>query len=472
MNAVPDSQLLVRYARQGDEAAFGELLQRHLDLVYSAARRLVVDPHLAEDVCQGVFSALAGQAAEVAGRLEQGVPLSGWLHVTTRNLAAKAVRTEARRRQREQEAHVMQHPNESADAMWEQIAPHLDQALTELAEPDRDALLLRFFERQTAKEIGTRLGIGEEAAQKRVSRALERLRGVFVARGLAVPVSGLAGTITAHAVQAAPAGLAAAIGATLAGGAGAGAGITLLQIMTTTKVSAVVGTLVIAGLLTVTVVQQRERTRLQNQLDELRAAQTNEAASLGPASAKVIEAPSGELLKLRGEVAQLRRQEKELDRLAAENARLRTAQSTPAQRREAQAAEKEAFRELALVRMNYARNWGLAFMLYAEANGGMMPERLDDAAAFLGETGSGGHFDPDQFELLYHGPLKDLKDSARSIVLREKEAVSNPERPGWARTYLFADGHTEIHHSEDGNYEPWEKERQAQPRPAAGAGGE
>lgn len=472
MNAVTDAELLDRYARRGDEAAFGELVRRHLDLVYSAARRLVADPHLAEDVSQGVFSALAGQAVEVAGRLGQGTPLSGWLHVTTRNLSAKAVRGEARRRQREQEAHAMQSPNESADALWDQISPHLDHALAELPEPDRDALLLRFFERRTAKEIGVHLGVGEEAAQKRVNRALDRLRGVFVARGLAVPVTGLAGAITAHAVQAAPAGLAVAIGASLATGAGAGLGITFLKIMTTTKVSTVVGTLAIAGLLTVAVIQQRERARLQTQLAALRAEQTIPAASAEAVPAQAAEGQSDELLRLRGEVAQLRRQEQELQRLAAENARLRAAQTATAQLGGAPNAELEAFRELGLAKMNYARSWSIAFMLYADENGGVFPPRMEDAAAFLGETESRGRFGPDQFELLYHGPLKDLKDPARTIVLREKEATPNPERPGWVRTYLFADGHCEIHHSDDGNHEAWEKDRQPELRPpTASAGG-
>lgn len=362
----------------------------------------------------------------------------------------------------------MQSPNESADTTWEQISPHLDDAMADLSEADRDALLLRFFERRSAKEIGSRPSTSEEAAQKRVSRALERLRAVFVARGLAVPVSGIAGAITAHAVQSAPAGLALAIGASVLGNAGAG--ITLLQLMTTTKTITLAGAVLVAGLFGVAVFQQRERARLQSELDGLRASKTAEPAAAVPAPASVNEAPSDELLKLRGEVAQLRRKSQELQRLTAENARLRAATAAPKTDRAKAAPEIETYRQMAMAKMNYAKSWGMALFMFAEANGGMMPGRLEDAAAQLEGTESGGQFNPDQFELVYHGSWKGLQDPARSILLREKEAVPNPERPGWARTYLFADGHTEIHHSDDGNYEPWERERQPLSKATDGRG--
>ena len=237
-----DHELLSRYARENSQAAFAELVARHVNLVYSAARRLVVDAHLAEDVTQAVFVALAANAAIVAERLRAGTPLSAWLHLTTRNIAAKLVRSETRRRQREQAALAMHsHPPDDETTLWNQIAPHLDPALAELAEPDRNAVLLRFFERKTAREIGQRLGISEEAAQKRVHRAVDRLRSIFVSRGLAVPSASLAGVLTIHAVHAAPAALASSVTAVavagVATGASWGAGTGILTIMASTQLN-------------------------------------------------------------------------------------------------------------------------------------------------------------------------------------------------------------------------------------------
>jgi RNA polymerase sigma factor (sigma-70 family) len=205
VNALSDQQLLGEYAEGQSEAAFAELARRHVDLVYSAAMRMLCDAHLAEDVTQAVFLALARNARQLTAR----PILSGWLHRTALNLAVKAVRSEVRRRAREQKAAAMnQLLATEPDTTWEHIAPHLDAALGELSEPDRDALLLRYFERQSAREMAQTLGTSEEAAQKRVSRAVERLRECFAKRGVTVGASSLVGLVSAQAVQAAPVGLA------------------------------------------------------------------------------------------------------------------------------------------------------------------------------------------------------------------------------------------------------------------------
>src|SRR5437667_3825471 len=202
MNSLTDQELLRDYTGRRSEAAFAELVRRHVDFVYSAALRMVRDAHLAEDVAQGVFVALAQSASQLRDR----PVLSGWLHRTTQNLAANTVRSDVRRRAREQEAAAMNELHEP-DAVWEDIAPHLDNALGELSEADRDALLLRYFEGKSAREIAQTLGTSEDAAQKRVSRAVERLREFFAKRGVTVGASGLAVVISANAVQAAPVGL-------------------------------------------------------------------------------------------------------------------------------------------------------------------------------------------------------------------------------------------------------------------------
>jgi DNA-directed RNA polymerase specialized sigma24 family protein len=130
VNCLTDQQLLRDYTERRSDTAFAELARRHVDLVYSAALRMVRDAHLAEDVTQSVFVALAQNARQLTDR----PVLSGWLHCTAQHIAAQTVRTDVRRRAREQEAAAM---NElltaEPDAVWEHIAPHLDAALGELA---------------------------------------------------------------------------------------------------------------------------------------------------------------------------------------------------------------------------------------------------------------------------------------------------------------------------------------------------
>ena len=208
MNGLTDEQLLRDYTERRSEAAFAELVRRHVDFVYSAALRMVRDAHLAEDVTQGVFMALAQNARQLVDRSV----LSGWLHRTAQNLAANAVRSDVRRRAHEQEAAAMNELlSDETEAVWERIAPHLDAALGELSEADRDALLLRYFECKSAREMAQTLGVSDEAAQKRVSRAVERLREFFAKRGVTVGASGLVVVMSANAVQAAPVGLAVTI---------------------------------------------------------------------------------------------------------------------------------------------------------------------------------------------------------------------------------------------------------------------
>lgn len=210
MHRQTDQQLLEDYAGTRSEAAFAELVGRHVDFVYSAALRMVRDAHLAEDVTQATFIALA----QNAGKLARRSILSGWLHRTAQNIAANTVRSEVRRRARESRyiGAAMSETNATESAtLWDQIAPQLDAALAALNDADRDALMLRYFERKSAREMSAILGTSEEAAQKRVNRAAERLRAFFAARGVTAGAAGIIAAIGANAVHAAPPALAAAI---------------------------------------------------------------------------------------------------------------------------------------------------------------------------------------------------------------------------------------------------------------------
>src|SRR6266566_248896 len=197
-----DAQLLRRYAEAGSESAFSEIVSRHIDLVYSAALRQVGgDAHLAQDVAQTVFADLARKARTVS---RHGV-LTGWLYQATRFAASKAVRTERRRATREKEAVAMQEL--SSEANWDDLSPLLDEAMGRLGAKDRDAVLLRYFERKELRAVGDVLGTSEEAARKRVGRALERLRRYLTGRGVSFSAPALAATLTGSAVLASPAAL-------------------------------------------------------------------------------------------------------------------------------------------------------------------------------------------------------------------------------------------------------------------------
>jgi RNA polymerase sigma factor (sigma-70 family) len=224
-------ELLRRYLRDDSQDAFAVLVSRHVDLVYSAALRQVRLPHLAEEVAQAVFVDLARQAPT----LPDDQPLSAWLYVVTRRTAIDVVRREVRRREGEQSAATLA-TMRTESAGWTEIAAVLDEAMAALEPTDRSAILLRYFENLSLREVGESLGISEDTAQKRVSRAVDRLRLSFAGRGVAVSASAFAAELSAHAVQAAPVGLGAAISTAAVSGAAsalASANATNAIVMTT-----------------------------------------------------------------------------------------------------------------------------------------------------------------------------------------------------------------------------------------------
>ena len=215
-----DSQrLLAEYATNGSEPAFRELVSRYLNLVYSTAIRLVGgDAHLAKDAAQTVFVDLARHART----LPRNVMLGGWLHRHTCFVALKMMRGERRRKFREKQAMAMNEEQDYSEANLAQIAPLLDEAINQLGAEDRTAILLRFFEQRDLRSVGEVLGSSESAAQNRVSRALEELRGLLKNRGVAFSAAALGTVLAGGVVTAAPAGLAVTISRVALTGAAAG----------------------------------------------------------------------------------------------------------------------------------------------------------------------------------------------------------------------------------------------------------
>jgi RNA polymerase sigma factor (sigma-70 family) len=205
MHDASDMELVRDYEQQGSEAAFAALVQRHIGLVYSVALRHVGIAAHAEEITQAVFVILARKAAG----LRADTILEGWLHETTRLTALSFLRGERRRQFREQEAYMQSTLQENHDAeTWNQLAPLLDEAVSRLGKKDRDAVMLRFFKDKNLREVAAALNVNEAAAQRRVHRAVEKLRGFFTKRGVALSSVAITGAISANSVQAAPVALA------------------------------------------------------------------------------------------------------------------------------------------------------------------------------------------------------------------------------------------------------------------------
>lgn len=238
-----DISLLREYVDNDSESAFASLVTRHINKVYAVALRHTRNVQQAEEITQAVFVILAQKAR----RFGKGVVLSGWLYQTARLTALTLVRSEIRRTRRQQEAQMQTELNKPEADVWSQVMPLLDSAMAGLSEKDRHAVVLRFFDDKSLKEVGTALGGSEEAAKRRVHRAVEKLRHFFARHGVVVSSAVLMTAIAANSVQAAPANLApAATALALAKGATASATTSILisaakHLMAWTKAKTAIG---------------------------------------------------------------------------------------------------------------------------------------------------------------------------------------------------------------------------------------
>jgi RNA polymerase sigma factor (sigma-70 family) len=279
-----DLPLLRAFVTERSDTAFRQLVEQRIDFVYAAALRQVGgDAHLAREVAQNVFLALARKAPALTARPH----LTGWLFTSTRFAAMKALRARTRRLKNETKAHVMHEVLEAPSSAggpidWHELRPVIDAALHELGAKDREAILLRFFEGRSLAEIGAAVGLAENAARMRVDRALEKLRGRLSVRGITSTAAALGAALAAQPTITAPAGLAAATaGPALAGAAlaasGGTAAVSLLHFMSTTKLAAGAASLVAAlgiGALLGSAYQSRAATETPTPSAAIAAART------------------------------------------------------------------------------------------------------------------------------------------------------------------------------------------------------
>jgi len=379
-----DLTLLREYAGRNSEEAFAALVSRHVNLVYSVALRQVRDPHLAEEITQAVFIILARKA----GSLGPKTILSGWLCRAARYASANALTIQRRRQRREQEAHMQSILNEPAsDETWTQIAPLLDGALEQLGQKDHDAVVLRFFEGRNFKEVGAALGASEDAAKMRVNRALEKLRRFFTKRGVSSATGIIAGAISTHSVQAAPVALAKSVTAVAIAKGAAASGSTLTLIQGALKIMAwtKAKTTVVAGAVLI----------------------------LAAGTTTVIVKNS--------------------------NHQSRTKlQQTP--------AENDFFEAETSKRINQAKQWAIAFIMYANKHQNQLPENFEEL-----KTNAPKEVSNSNWEIVSGGNWKNFANPSQTILLREKESRRSPDGK-FVKIYALADGSVQLVSSPDDDF--------------------
>lgn len=251
-----DAELLRRYVETRSEPAFTEFVGRHLNLVYFVALRSTDgNAALARDVTQAVFTLAGHRAAKLAAH----PTLTGWLHTTTRQIAARTYRKERTRQRYETEA-AMQHDiiNSTAEHEWDRLRPVIDDALEDLAAREREALLVRFFEGRPFADMGAAWRISQDAARMRVDRALEKLRVALERRGIRSVSAALAAALSTGGGLAAPAGLVATVGSAALTTAAPAGSTSFFTIMSSTKIILSAAAVIVA-LLTGNAVFQHSR---------------------------------------------------------------------------------------------------------------------------------------------------------------------------------------------------------------------
>jgi RNA polymerase sigma factor (sigma-70 family) len=488
MQAKSDAQLLRQYALEKSEPAFGEIVHRHADLVYSAAWRQAGSPDLAAEIAQSVFIDLARKARSLAGSLRDDASLAGWLYRATRFAALNLTREERRRHAREREAMQQLDSTSETAPDWLSVAPLLDEAISTLDEPERDALLLRYFKNQDFRAVGAALGVSDDTAQKRVARSLEKLRATLERRGVTTTTAALSTALASHAVQAAPAGLAASwISASLANTAIKGGAIfTLLKLMSMTKLQLSLGAIVVGSMAATLVNDHRiesklrqEDQALRQQLESVLADNKSLSDRLGQVSTAtaIPEDQHRELLRLRGEVGLLRDKTNMLgelqnrilrlnDIMRSQGQSLAELQKTKNGSMEPVDPDSETgkFVQHRQNIVNAAKQIGVAFRIWANDNDGHFPTNFADCSNELGkQTNFFGDVPLDSFEMVNVGKVNDTYPQGAAAVER---APRQSPLGGWERVYLLGDGSVQVAKSPDGNFDSWEQSNYANSFPS------
>lgn len=217
-NPAKDSDFLA-FSRQGCAEAFGRIVERNAGSVHGAAQRVLGQrAALADDVAQQVFLLLAKKGRALPETLVVGA----WLQRQAVRLSLNTIRGEKRREGRERRAmeletlHTM-NDQSSTEPKWREVMPHIDKAILELPKRDQEALALRFIEGRKMREIAARLGVNTNTVEKRIGRALAKLRERLVRRGVAPSVALLGAGLSKHTASAAPSALVSSITTQAAG---------------------------------------------------------------------------------------------------------------------------------------------------------------------------------------------------------------------------------------------------------------
>jgi RNA polymerase sigma factor (sigma-70 family) len=460
-----DAQLLREYAENGTETSFSELVTRHTNLVYSCALRQVGSPDIAAEIAQKVFLGLARGARGLLDKLDPSASLAGWLCRTTRNLSLNHRRDEFRRQSRERQAMETLNPVSETAVNWENLRPVLDEAMSALDEPDYDAVVMRFYQNQDLRAVGLALGVSDDTAQKRVSRALDKVREVLQRRGITTGAGALSAVLASNAVQAAPVGLAAAISTA----ALAGTTVTTATILThatmnwiTLKSAAAIAFGALAAGTSTYLWQQHEINSLRDEnagLAAQRDSLTKErddavaAAAARNAASDDLSAEKEELLRLRGEVGALRRQTNELSSLRQRNQEL---QNSLAQSRQT-ASDTDAIaaaKRMEMEKMANAQQLALGIFMYAADHQNHYPADMMDATNYWNNPDLVEKF-KQQFEVVVQGPVDGVTNPANTIMARERAPVQLEGK--WVKVYAFADGHAEQKQQPPEGFDAWEQ---------------
>ena len=475
MQPESDAQLLAGYAERGDERAFTEIVARHANLVYSAALRQVNSSDIAAEVAQQVFIGLARGAQDLSRRLATDASLAGWLCRSARNVSLNLRRDEFRRHSRERQA--MEHPAPTPETApdWEHLRPVLDEAMSELSEPDYDALVMRFFKNQDLRSVGLALGLSDDAAQKRVARALDKLREQMSRRGIGTTTAALSIAISANAVQVAPAGLAATLSATALAGTTlattATATATKAIAMTTLQKTLIAATLAVAVGAGVYEARQNSKLREQNQtfrqqqapltaqieqITRERDDTTRQLAALREDNAR-LNSNTAELLRLRGEVAMLRQNPTHARSAEEETAQLRLAlaeSQSKVERLEFEKLDRNIVSDMIQL-VNAMRTRPRNYNGFMATNFDQLISEIDlktNANGSLVFSQSGNELA--MFEFMNVGQVNDTLP--QKLIFRERTARKTPDG-NWTRAYGRADGSVQKRVSSTGDFEPWEK---------------